>query len=100
MYKFYAVKRSTVLRMESDEWEKLINAEYRERTGTLIKSMKDILAKIKKGKGGKKKDVCDFCGVSDESVGISGCGHEAHADIKICRVCDIDGDNYNGWCDE
>ena len=42
---------------------------------------------------------CDMCGEYDESVGLSGCDHEAHQDIRICELCDIDGSQYNGWCE-
>jgi len=43
---------------------------------------------------------CDMCGKSNDSVGFSGCDHPEHATTKICKQCDIDGQDYNGWCDE
>lgn len=47
-------------------------------------------------------ESCDFCGdaTSDAQVGFSGCGHPEHRHIKICKYCDVDGSNYNGWCDD
>jgi hypothetical protein len=44
-------------------------------------------------------DECDFCGEINPSVGLSGCDHPEHAHIRVCQHCDIDGSNYNGWCD-
>jgi hypothetical protein len=43
---------------------------------------------------------CDMCGDINDTVGFSGCDHPDHASIKICKQCDIDGQDYNGWCDE
>ncbi len=43
---------------------------------------------------------CDMCGKSNDSVGFSGCDHPEHSTTKICKQCDIDGQDYNGWCDE
>ena len=43
---------------------------------------------------------CDMCSVKDKSVGFSGCDCEEHSNIKICKDCDVDGSNYNGWDDE
>ena len=43
--------------------------------------------------------TCDMCNEKDSSVGLSGCEHPEHKTIKICKYCDIDGSNYNGWCD-
>ena len=46
------------------------------------------------------KDLnCDMCGDINDSVGFLGCDHPGHASIKICKQCDIDGQDYNGWCD-
>ena len=44
-------------------------------------------------------ETCDFCGEADDSVGLSGCGHPEHSEIFVCGNCDIDGDNYDGWCE-
>ncbi len=44
--------------------------------------------------------ICDMCGKQDETVGFSGCNNPNHAHIKICKHCDIDGYDYNGWDDE
>ena len=37
---------------------------------------------------------CSLCGGTDE-VGLNGCDCE---DVLICKHCDIDGVNYDGWC--
>ena len=42
---------------------------------------------------------CDMCG-HDENVGFAGCEHEECKTIKVCDFCDVDGSNYNGWCEE
>ena len=37
---------------------------------------------------------CEICG-NDEEVSIScGCDDEK---MRVCKKCDIDGENYNGW---
>lgn len=42
--------------------------------------------------------TCDMCGDQNDTVGLSGCDHPEHALWLICKHCDIDGQNYNGWC--
>ena len=39
-------------------------------------------------------DECSLCGGTDE-VGLNGCDCE---DVLICKHCDVDGVNYDGWC--
>ena len=41
-----------------------------------------------------QKKECSLCGGTDE-VGLNGCDCE---DVLICKHCDIDGVNYDGWC--
>ena len=47
-----------------------------------------------------KDEECDMCGECNESVGFSGCSNPEHQHIKICKDCDVDGSQYNGWDDE
>ena len=45
-----------------------------------------------------KKPVCECCGASDDSVGIA--TGENGVEMTVCRFCDTDGSNYNGWGDK
>jgi hypothetical protein len=45
-----------------------------------------------------EKPVCECCGASDDSVGIA--TGENGVEMTVCRFCDVDGSNYNGWGDK
>jgi hypothetical protein len=45
-----------------------------------------------------KKPVCECCGASDDSVGLA--TGENGVEMTVCRFCDTDGSNYNGWGDK
>ena len=47
-----------------------------------------------------KENWSATCGTCDETVGFSGCSNPEHQHIKICKYCDVDGSDYNGWDDE
>ena len=42
-----------------------------------------------------KKPVCECCGASDKSVGLA--TGDNGVEMWVCRFCDVDGSNYNGW---
>lgn len=41
---------------------------------------------------------CDECGKQDNSVGLA--TGENGVEEWVCRFCDVDGSNYNGWGDK
>jgi hypothetical protein len=43
----------------------------------------------------KKEQICECCGKYDNSVGLA-TGFNG-IEMWVCRFCDIDGSNYNGW---
>jgi hypothetical protein len=43
--------------------------------------------------------VCDFCGNPD-NVGQPTCSDSDCQDLVVCDYCDIDGNDYSGWCAE
>ena len=42
---------------------------------------------------------CSFCN-GTEQVGKPGCNDIECDDLFVCKYCDVDGSNYNGWCEE
>ena len=48
----------------------------------------------------KEMTECDFCGTSDDTVGIPSCNDDECQQVKVCDRCDIDGSSYSGWCEE
>lgn len=45
-----------------------------------------------------EKKYCDECGEQDNSVGLA--TGENGVEKWVCRFCDMDGSNYNGWGDK
>ena len=42
--------------------------------------------------------VCEMCNTAHPSVGIA--TGENGQECLVCKYCDVDGSNYNGWGDE
>jgi hypothetical protein len=42
--------------------------------------------------------ICECCGATDDSVGLA--TGDNGVEMRVCRFCDVDGSDYNGWGDE
>jgi len=58
---------------------------------------KKVKPKKEKAKPKKEKNTCECCGASDPSVGLA--TGENGVEMWVCRFCDTDGSNYDGWGD-
>lgn len=46
----------------------------------------------------EEENTCEICAKVSEEVGLS-CG-ENGIEMKVCKQCDVDGEDYDGWGDK
>jgi hypothetical protein len=55
--------------------------------------------KQKENRKQKREELtCECCGKYDKSVGLA--TGDNGVEMRVCRYCDVDGSDYNGWGDE
>lgn len=62
-----------------------------------VKPKEKAKPKKEKAKPKKEKNTCECCGATDKSVGLA--TGENGVEMWVCRFCDVDGSNYDGWGD-